>query len=75
MYHIDEQIQLSQRKNENKKERSYSHNHKKLSSFNWKRSHRFYIFKSEKIGEEGEVKCENEIALANLFCNKNTGLM
>ena len=75
MYHIYEQIQLNQKQNENKREKSYSHSHKQNSNFNWKRACNFKIFNSEKIVEEGEMKCANEIALAALFCNKNTGFI
>ena len=43
--------------------------------FNLKRLCSFTIFRLERMGVVGEVKCSNEIALITLFCNKNTELI
>ena len=47
----------------------------KISIFNLKRSCGFKIFRSEKMGVVGAVKCSNEIAFITLFCNRNTELI
>ena len=47
----------------------------KSSIFNLKRSCSFKIFRLEKMGVVGEVKCSNEIALTTLFCNRDIELI
>ena len=54
MYHVDEWIELNQKKNENK-ERSYLHNHIQKKAVSIEIDHTALEFKSEKRGVVGEV--------------------
>ena len=74
MYHVDEQIELNQKKHENKKERSYLHNRiqKKAASVEIDRAALESLNQKKRCSGRSKVFKSNS---PTLFCDKNTGLV
>ena len=76
MYHTDEQMTKFQKNCEKKTgEIMLTDSYTNVSSFSSNKSYNLRIFKSEKIGVDGDVKLLKAIALTTFFCRRYTVLV